>query len=298
VDGHHRISNTSSQERITHSHYNIEMRRARFREQERGLAEERSIRYRGTASIKLDVLHFPEPDNSNVDREPDKINVERLKNLFLDGGCRPDELRNHILAVIDQEQLDDAILASGTSAEGLLAEARDGFPELDFPPGYRLECLHGLDRVEAAKKEGVLPPGNKRWTVDLYLAGMSSIFPYEEVSNFLLSLDLTPQLKTTLIEEYSNEKKPDDGEIYRKIRGYQGYLGEPNPYFEKRWLALLSALSQHKRDNFDRLYRDHDFRAAFDSLLEIPGLDGGMRLSTTHKVMGKCREASRPLSGG
>jgi hypothetical protein len=49
-------------------------------------------------------------------------------------------------------------------------------PELDFPPGYLLECLHGRDRVRAAAR--VLPPGisGGRWTVDLYLAGTSSLF--------------------------------------------------------------------------------------------------------------------------
>jgi hypothetical protein len=33
-------------------------------------------------------------------------------------------------------------------------------------------------------------------------------------------LDANRELKICLIEEYSNEEKPSDGEIYRKIRQY------------------------------------------------------------------------------
>jgi hypothetical protein len=97
-----------------------------------------------------------------------------------------------------------------------------------------------------------------------------------------------------LTDEYSSEKAPDDGTFYRKIREYQGYLGEANAFFEKRWLARLSAESEHKRECFDQLSRHPGFRAAFDSLLlDIPALDGGMRLGTMHKVIGmRCDEVS------
>ncbi|KAH8777027.1 hypothetical protein F5882DRAFT_255326, partial [Hyaloscypha sp. PMI_1271] len=58
---------------------------------------ERSIKYRDIASIKLNVLHFLCKES----REPDKNNIERLRNLFRGKGSyyRLD-LRNHILAVI------------------------------------------------------------------------------------------------------------------------------------------------------------------------------------------------------
>jgi hypothetical protein len=269
------------------------MQRARFLERERKLAVEKRNKFKGTASIRLDVLHFP--------CEDDESNVERLKNLFREtGGCDRLELRNHIAAVVDRERLDDAIRDSRISTERLPAELRDSYPELDFPPGYRLQCLNGQGRVLAATK--VLPPGDKRWTVDLYLAGMDLVFSISKSSLtfVVLLLDLDPELKTTLTDEYSSEKKPDDGTFYRKIREYQGYLGEANAYFERRWLALLSAESEHKRDCFDQLSRHSGFRAAFDSLLlDIPGLDGGMRFSTMHKVIGmRCDEVGRASSAG
>jgi hypothetical protein len=101
--------------------------------------------------------------------------------------------------------------------------------------------------------------------------------------SFLLDLDC--DLKTSLIEEYSIEKEPDDGKIYRKIREYQGYHGEGNPYLEKRWWAILGAISTHKRSNLKQLFRNPDYKAAFDIQLDIPGLGAGMRLSTLHKML-------------
>jgi hypothetical protein len=151
------------------------MRRARFQEQERRLAAERRLKFRGTASIKLEVLYFPWDKTEDVEHQK---NVKRLEMIFRDEGCRRLELRNHIVAVIDQQRLDAAIRDSGISAERLFADPRDGddYPTLDFPPGCLLECLDGHARVDAAAR--VLPLGDKRWTVDLYLAGKGLFCSY------------------------------------------------------------------------------------------------------------------------
>jgi len=143
------------------------MQRARFLERERKLTAEKRRKYRGRASIRLDVLQFPKEDDSDDEREQDPININRLKKLFWDAGG-PERLnsQNFIAALIDQDQLDEAIRASETSAGKLLD---DSFPELDFPAGYQLQCLNGLDRAGAGGK--VLFPGDRRWTVELYLSG-------------------------------------------------------------------------------------------------------------------------------
>jgi hypothetical protein len=254
------------------------MRRAQFLRQERRLATEWSLKYKGSASIKIEVLHFPYEES----REQNEKETERLKNLFQrqEAVDRLD-LRNLVPAVIDEQQLVAAMAASGVSAESMFADPRDSNPKLDFPAGFRLACLHGRHRVLAGAK--TLPLGNKRWTVDLYLDG-KPLLCVKESSNLLLLTDLNYDLKTTLIEEYSCEKKPDDGEIYHKIREYQGYYGAGNPYFEKRWWARLYAISKHKWDNLKQILRHPDYRAAFDIQLDIPGLGGGMRLSTSHKM--------------
>jgi hypothetical protein len=133
----------------------------RFLDWEHALAAEKSAKAVGSASVKLEVLDFQHDD--------DERNTQRLKSLFKKGGhCRLD-VRNHILAVIDPQSLDAALRASGLSADMLLDNPQGTYKQLNFPPGVRLHCLHGLDRARAAAQS--LPPGDRRWVVDLFLGG-------------------------------------------------------------------------------------------------------------------------------
>lgn len=89
------------------------------------------------------------------------------------------------------------------------------------------------------------------------------------------------------MEEYSNQNKPSDGEIYRKIRQYER---EGNICFKRRWKARLST---HGWRSLQQLFnhRDGELTTAFDNLLDVPGLWDGMRISTLHKMIGmKCDE--------
>lgn len=121
----------------------------------------------------------------------------------------------------------------------------------------------------------------------IFILRVSKGFALQEPSNIIL--DVNKELRTCLIEEYSNEARPTDGEVYRKIRQYQF---EKNVSFEKRWWTRLTP---HCSKNLKQLLRHNEFTAAFDALLEIPGLWVGMRISTIHKMMAmKCDEVSNP----
>ena len=74
-------------------------------------------------------------------------------------------------------------------------DTQKGYLELEFPSG--IKCLYKHHRIQARREW--LPLTKKWWIVDLYL------------------LDISYKLKTLLVEEYTNEEKPYDGEIYRKI---------------------------------------------------------------------------------
>jgi len=101
---------------------------------------------------------------------------------------------------------------------------------------------------------------------------------------------LSQELRTFLIEEYDYHKIPDDGEFFCKIREYQGVNGQANPYFEKLWLALLSALSKNRRERLDQLFRHSRYLAAFDALLDIRALFCGFRLTVIQMISMKCDE--------
>lgn len=132
------------------------------------LATEKSTQYRGSASIKLEVLHF--------EHEQDLKNARKLELLFRKTGYDHLDVQNHVPAIIDKQTLETAVRDSGLTAEMLRVNPGGSYPKLDFPPGLRLECLHGQDRVQAAAR--LLPKKDRRWIVDLYLAGSVICLPY------------------------------------------------------------------------------------------------------------------------
>lgn len=102
-----------------------------------------------------------------------------------------------------------------------------------------------------------------------------------DVSNDLRrhSPDTNRELKTCLIEEYANEEKSTDGEIYCKIRQYHF---QQNLGFEQRWWTWLTP---QKSKNLKQLLRHDGYRAAFDAFLHVPSLlEEGLMLGIWHKV--------------
>lgn len=143
------------------------MRRPRSSEQELRLHLERCVKYRGTARIRLENLYFEWGEARELSRK----NVERLKQVFRTENVHRLEPRNHIPAVVHEGDLVSAIQASKISAETLLSNPDGDLPMLKFPQHYKLTCLHGGHRIQAARE--TLPPTDAWWTVDLYLIGMT-----------------------------------------------------------------------------------------------------------------------------
>jgi hypothetical protein len=131
------------------------------------IEEEKALKQLGTAKVKLSFLAFP---HSEQQQDTNKANVDRLKRLFrVEGGCRPDELGNRIPAIIDEAQWQQCLRISAPSTDHEPANSSRTHAKIDFPSGFRLECLRGRHRVEAAKQ--VLPDRHQWWTVDFYPSG-------------------------------------------------------------------------------------------------------------------------------
>ncbi|KKY25343.1 hypothetical protein UCRPC4_g01868 [Phaeomoniella chlamydospora] len=97
--------------------------------------------------------------------------------------------------------------------------------------------------------------------------------------------DLSETLEHSLIEEYSNEKPPSDGEIYWKIRQYQN---DGNVYEELRCWAKLG---KTKETRLRQLQKNIRLRHAFDAVLVIPGQRSALRISMIHRIVAlKCDE--------
>ncbi|KAH6883889.1 hypothetical protein B0T10DRAFT_410683, partial [Thelonectria olida] len=98
---------------------------------------------------------------------------------------------------------------------------------------------------------------------------------------------ISKELKCALIDEYTNERKLDDGEFYYKIREFQGVFGSKNPYFESRWWARLAATTEstNRKERLKQLLNHPQFGPAFDKFRAIPALYGGLRLSVINKMI-------------
>ncbi|KAJ2976444.1 hypothetical protein NQ176_g4953 [Zarea fungicola] len=243
------------------------MPRSGFQAVSRRISSEKALKHVGTAEVKLDVLDFPISNGANAK------NVKRLARLFKgQRGYNPGEPQNRIPAVIDEVDLQNALALSRLSRESLLS--RDNkYPRLEFPLEFRLECLRGRDRVQAFEEVSRSP--DPHWVVDLFVA------------------DISDEAKRDLVEEYSSEKKPGDGEFFYKIREYQGIFGEKNPYLENKWWARLSAIrdSEHKKKRLEQLFGHPMFAPAFDSLRHLPALYCGLRLSVVNRMISmRCHE--------
>jgi len=115
------------------------------------LENEKAFKYLGTARVQLKWLSF---QNNELDAK----HVQVLKSSF-QRDCRRLDVRNHIPAVIDQQNFGSALQLSGIPESQFLQSSHHQLLKLDFWEGYQLECLHGRHKIQAAKL--ALAPSNK-----------------------------------------------------------------------------------------------------------------------------------------
>lgn len=142
------------------------MQRALFTEDELKRANERQLKYQGSARVKISDIHF---NGSNCEFL-DLKNVERLCGIFRKTRCQRFELTNYVPVVVSRQALMEAINDAGVSAHSLIQSVGKDLPILKFPGG-QLTGLHGRHRLCAGAK--VLAPAERWWTVDIYLNGNS-----------------------------------------------------------------------------------------------------------------------------
>ncbi|KAJ5346216.1 hypothetical protein N7452_004220 [Penicillium brevicompactum] len=231
------------------------MAESKYPDPELRILTERCRTYQGTAKVNISQI-TPHPSTS---QHMNIKNVERLCEIFDKEGCRRLDIYNHVSAVVSRQHLHEALQAGRVDAADLMTDQPNRYPHIHFSAGS-IQCLHGQHRLKAG--EHYLPLIDQWWTVDLY------------------SDDISPDLQTSLVDEYSNERVPSDGEIYLKVRQYRN---EANSHFENRWLARLS---DNKARRLRGLESHPSVRAAFDSLLVLPSLMiHGMQIGSLPQVL-------------
>ncbi|KAI9775932.1 MAG: hypothetical protein M1839_000721 [Geoglossum umbratile] len=98
-----------------------------------------------------------------------------------------------------------------------------------------------------------------------------------------IQMDASLDLRRSLSEEYSNSISFSDGEIYQIIRCYKLHTDRSieTTFAEMRWWARLKG----KRKDLKMLFTRRNFTDAFDKLLVIPGIWGGLRIGMLHKIL-------------
>ncbi|KAM0714194.1 hypothetical protein Q7P37_009981 [Cladosporium fusiforme] len=209
--------------------------------------------FRGLARVALSDLQH----DRNHAFSPQ--NVSRLCRIFQIEGCQRLDERNFIDVLATDAQLDSV-------SPGILQETPLQTWEtrsiLDVGP---LKCLTGQHRTTAAQR--CLDANDQWWVARIYSDHLSH----------------SPCLR--LVEEYSNEKAPCDGEIFYKIRQYHLANDEAN---ELKWWARLT---ETKRKDLKQLLRDARYTKAFDGMLPWPGLWTPVKLGSLHRLLCmKCDE--------
>jgi hypothetical protein len=132
----------------------FKMRRAFLTEDEVKQADERRLKYQGTARVKISEIKFEAPTCQWLDHK----NVERLCNIFRKSGCLRFELLNYVPATVSRQALADALNNADISARSLLSRSGKSIPSLTFSKG-QLRGLYGRYRLYAGSK--VLAPAER-----------------------------------------------------------------------------------------------------------------------------------------
>ncbi|CAG8218000.1 unnamed protein product [Penicillium salamii] len=242
-----------------------------FTDGEMRIARERRIKYQGGARVKIKQISWnpPLPQGLNPD------NLVRLRGIFRKDGVHRQDLKNFVPVMTSRSALERAMSRANVSQQNLLASP-DQIPLLEFED-MDVHALHGRHRLQVGSE--VLAPIERWWTVDIYLDGMHHL---TDPLNTPEVPDMGADLKCSLIEEYSNENVPSDGEIYWKIRQYESENDERS---RKRWFVRLSKNKQMRLDQLDNK-RNRELRQGFNQLLQIRGLWlNGLRISMLHRVI-------------
>jgi hypothetical protein len=259
----------------------------------------------GIARVDLDLLSFEYALQGRKHRGESKKAVARLLSVFELEGCHRLEESNFVEAVINRACLTAALAQVGLTEQKFQAQSytqpRTVEDVVQLYPNKAIQCLHGLQRILAARK--FLDNNDRWWVVKLYREeGKLPLL----LSNFRqlrkYFADCLIDLRTHVYESFAHEQCYTDGTIFRNIRFYSR-MG--NKVEEDKWWARLSetkkrdlrhliSSSKYNDRSVDQVdYKEKKLIDSFDELLDLRGLWPPIQLGTLHRLHGlRCREVS------
>lgn len=116
----------------------------------------------GSAKVDIDSFRF----DPHLPRDKHSQNSERLLSAYELVGCSQLDPSNHIPAVIDDAEFEQALSSATSTRDMALARDHSKWPVLKFSGDLSVECLRGKHRIDAARV--YLRPGLRWWVVDFY----------------------------------------------------------------------------------------------------------------------------------
>lgn len=115
----------------------------------------------GCVRTNLSCLEF-ERDSRDCDPQI----IRELGSKFRLVGCLRLQSPHHVPAIIAGGVFRDAVSLAGSNAGDVLGANPERWPMITIPHGQRVQCIHGQQRIEAAKK--FLGPRDQWWIIDVY----------------------------------------------------------------------------------------------------------------------------------
>ncbi|KAH7033935.1 hypothetical protein B0J12DRAFT_766223 [Macrophomina phaseolina] len=221
--------------------------------------EERRAHFHGSAKVDLHSISM------NYGQETNPDTVKRLIKIFQTQGCARLDPANHVPVLVEQSVLDQALRDANASPSDLLQQFATNLPHINFPPEYKLTCVHGHHRLLAA--EAYLLPEERWWCVDLYTS------------------DISESTRERISDAYSNFGDCSDGEKFLQICRYQDREDEEA---KLRW---TSRLSPNKQEILQKIQRTEWLFQALAKLTPFRGLWADFYLGQFRNILTwKCRE--------
>ena len=104
------------------------------------------------------------------------------------------------------------------------------------------------------------------------------LLPARNRNNNTLDDDVTSQWK----DQFYHQSKFSDGEIYRKVAFFM------DKKIQSEVDVWMVRTSPCKRVAIKQLLKRDDFKAAFNALLQFPGLWGGFELGNIQRLLALC----------
>ena len=126
-----------------HNHPCSNMDRSMFSSTKLQLAQERRLKFQGTAKINISQISLPS------EYKPD--NIERLRCIFDNEDCNQLSLPNHVMATISREHLISALSSNKVNTNTLMSQSPDSYVTLEFLI-KQMTCLHRQHHLRAGRE--------------------------------------------------------------------------------------------------------------------------------------------------